>query len=1094
MKIGYIYTYNETLNKGIICHGHGISRYNSNDVDIFTKDCCETIVKTGDLVYFKKENGTICNIVKASLQNFKRNYFYALAHNFDSGVDNWKRTIEKTHISFSSEEDADWVIRNIKKDPDDPQYILASMRLNMSHAQDIIEFTYNAINNSSLSLFRGAYKSIDILNINNWDVETSVAQGNYYGRTLSEVVDLLEIFEIKERNAKKQHYLSIQHKDSQFDEYNNKRISGIWSLLFEKLSESELWSILKKYPITQPCMPKDFCLRNIDKLTDEYDFIDDDTCFAYYDHMINKCISIRDYSDIQYDLDQAMNFDNSKVQTCKDFRHILALDKDLVSKLKQILEVRFENEVLPRFYVDLKSKINNTECISLESFVKDKDAINIGLFIDRIDDINHRQDKLDLFTFSLLAEEYFELNANNKVYLYPLLRETIEHNLCKIDFLKDYSWYSFNKLFGSLKKIFDEKDFAKLLDNTISLLLPNRNAEEISELFDGGYIEESLFDSKFKEVTNSYSAQQLVLLVEKKRLPLCEQKLVLELIIDKLDYRGLESGLIIGVPHKNYLISNNKDLITWINDNSNDFFSKEDLHINPIVRETIISQIVRTLSDSDIWFLIKDGTLKNPGEFFIKAHYMEFLNNVSDVKIRKVEKKDIFQNVLVDEILCNKLSFDNYKVQELLSSSSKKAIIERADENLKLKLWLKNMDEDIDLDLVSKYYSSLDYSDQIKIFKFLFYLIASGSKKLSLDEIYDITSCSGDDRNIIVDTILCIVRDKGIKLEKDKICSLFSISSPSCNNKDHIKKRISEFFYSCTGRMAVATNLSRSFIERNGKVSKEQKNGKEYYVIEFYSTPIDENGNEIYPDDYESIGRIRDIFLLNFDIAYTDEFEDEYWIETNAEIELRSFMRLYSLDDCCDLFPDGDSCNPLHENYNRKVSHEEDHAFLCSRCRCNGISPVEKIPFAWCNKKPCTHYHRLFNVYDDWEQYKLIDLLRIVYSEELSKEQILSINAEVTDYLNDSLQDNDSNSFTTSSTNNTSDDYGEWTKDMSVTTYKEEYDDNDDIEDFSIIEQEDEHPLYEKYNGSYAQDEMGYSDDDIDTIFDGDPDAYWNID
>jgi hypothetical protein len=35
---------------------------------------------------------------------------------------------------------------------------------------------------------------------------------------------------------------------------------------------------------------------------------------------------------------------------------------------------------------------------------------------------------------------------------------------------------------------------------------------------------------------------------------------------------------------------------------------------------------------------------------------------------------------------------------------------------------------------------------------------------------------------------------------------------------------------------------------------------------------------------------------------------------------------------------------------------------------------------------------------------------------------------------------------------------------------------------------------YNGYSGSYAQDEMGYSDDDIDTIFDGDPDAYWNID
>lgn len=40
----------------------------------------------------------------------------------------------------------------------------------------------------------------------------------------------------------------------------------------------------------------------------------------------------------------------------------------------------------------------------------------------------------------------------------------------------------------------------------------------------------------------------------------------------------------------------------------------------------------------------------------------------------------------------------------------------------------------------------------------------------------------------------------------------------------------------------------------------------------------------------------------------------------------------------------------------------------------------------------------------------------------------------------------------------------------------------------------DEEPTYDRYGGSYAQDEMGYSDDDIDTIFDGDPSAYWNID
>ena len=35
---------------------------------------------------------------------------------------------------------------------------------------------------------------------------------------------------------------------------------------------------------------------------------------------------------------------------------------------------------------------------------------------------------------------------------------------------------------------------------------------------------------------------------------------------------------------------------------------------------------------------------------------------------------------------------------------------------------------------------------------------------------------------------------------------------------------------------------------------------------------------------------------------------------------------------------------------------------------------------------------------------------------------------------------------------------------------------------------------YGEYAGSYAQDAEGYSDDVIDDAFDGDPDAYWNID
>jgi hypothetical protein len=47
------------------------------------------------------------------------------------------------------------------------------------------------------------------------------------------------------------------------------------------------------------------------------------------------------------------------------------------------------------------------------------------------------------------------------------------------------------------------------------------------------------------------------------------------------------------------------------------------------------------------------------------------------------------------------------------------------------------------------------------------------------------------------------------------------------------------------------------------------------------------------------------------------------------------------------------------------------------------------------------------------------------------------------------------------------------------------YEDDYDYED---------EPSYDRYNGSYAQDVEGYDDDTIDNVFDGDPDAYWNID
>lgn len=65
----------------------------------------------------------------------------------------------------------------------------------------------------------------------------------------------------------------------------------------------------------------------------------------------------------------------------------------------------------------------------------------------------------------------------------------------------------------------------------------------------------------------------------------------------------------------------------------------------------------------------------------------------------------------------------------------------------------------------------------------------------------------------------------------------------------------------------------------------------------------------------------------------------------------------------------------------------------------------------------------------------------------------------------------------------------------------EVYDDEDDEEDYEEYEEYDDYDDYDdygthfgRYAGTYAQDVAGYSDDVIDDVFEGDPDAYWNID
>lgn len=72
--------------------------------------------------------------------------------------------------------------------------------------------------------------------------------------------------------------------------------------------------------------------------------------------------------------------------------------------------------------------------------------------------------------------------------------------------------------------------------------------------------------------------------------------------------------------------------------------------------------------------------------------------------------------------------------------------------------------------------------------------------------------------------------------------------------------------------------------------------------------------------------------------------------------------------------------------------------------------------------------------------------------------------------------------------------YQEYLNNINTSNYNEDYNNNDYSEEDNYEYYNSNGSTYERYNGSWAQDEEGYSDEDIDTIFEGDPSAYWNID
>lgn len=475
MRIGYIYYYDETLEKGVICYGHVTSGFGSDDVDVFSKSCCKDSIKSGDLVYFELENGKICGIVKATLCNFERDTIYTLTQGFDDSCDEYTFLHNNSKISYIYDETAEEILCG-EDDEDRLNKMTIDYELKLFESTDVVEHTKKALS-GQFSYFESGTCYIDILDISNWAVKDSVSRGDYYGSSFQEVLDLLEIFEIKKRAAAKRRFKPSTTEESHYQAYKEARISNSWSFLFQRLNDTELLYILENNPYTQPCMPKDFCLRNIDRLISDYDFVDDDICFAFYDYKISQCNSIHEYSNIKYILDKAKNYEGSDAPSHDDYCHIMTLEKAHINNLIIKLEERLETVVLPLLCETIRvmQQSNQTDCFSIKNLINNKEeAVKIGDFIEYISCIKDSQEYISSYSMLFFAEKYQNLNDGNKSALNPLFCESIEIAFSRVDFAFDYRESAITCLFSILRDSMPEGKYSHLLQEVVPLILPDR--------------------------------------------------------------------------------------------------------------------------------------------------------------------------------------------------------------------------------------------------------------------------------------------------------------------------------------------------------------------------------------------------------------------------------------------------------------------------------------------------------------------------------------------------------------------------------------------------------------------------------------------
>lgn len=1122
-RIGYIYAYSQKEEKGILVFGtwkvkNRWSTTIRNTPILFSATDLLSEVTSGCLVYFDIEDNKVSNIERASLSNFKVDFINSIIRcgeqesEYSFYMDNTKISFESLDTIIIPEEkkelsetkldssDEGFSLDGIFDDEDEEDFdidfdlfndedyaSLTPTELAIKNIKDDISICLPESINELFDCF-GKYKhrryesiTIDVFDLSLW-VDQDVLNDKYYGKTVEELKFLYDIFVMRKHYDKKGSVIN--------ENPTNDVISSKWALLLSKLSDRDLEILRYSAPKLQPAFPKKFCKKNPGLLTDDYGMPDVEICKLHCLHKISNAETVSEYKDIKHRLFVychcgAKHLEGEGTPMCQ-------MGKRRINNLKKRLDLQYENVIKQNVVSQLSDLSEDANAINEIQRATIDDFNKVGLFIDHYnalknDFLGYKVCKNALESYDTLPQLYKDAL---KTSLHNCVNEAAIY-ATKAEYLSPFAFgYQLEHLDGwilestiqQVKSLVNER-FSNLDD-----------LEELNNAYKYKFITSEQYCKRYKQLTGDFNTYQFLKELCNYKIdesPLTIQWYVTSNIIKQLAYKSLNSYNYVKVDYCD-AISNIRSLLKWLDNYG---------HLKNIILKKAEERICSVLSDDERWTLFEEKIAKSPGQANIRkrldiAYKKKFIN-------KELIKHECFQDAMLSDVDKVKDPEVLLFIADNLDYRHQNMMQQRAIDFLKLYLWQKHPSGKFEWNLVKSHFHEMSVEAQIRTLRYIFGQMASGESGLDINDLYSELVETSSSACPAICGVLFILKAKKNNINiRITPAMVEKVIGEDLKQRFLFLKDSKDLFYPCNGYLAITHNQQNiEYQSFNGILKKEIKDDSLFYVITFHNTPVNLFGRTIEWLDSEEVETAIEVLKRNCDVEIVN---GKYYIPESQEFFVKQFVIKYDIDDKCGLvsdkermielgfLPRNNAVQPLYTNYLGKY---EDSEFYICRCGCKGNSdPNNSFPFYWCKKKICARRAHFFLPPSKWEEYRFADLLYIVLGQNSDvRELAWQVNAEISQFICDYTHVYKTSERNICSTPlKESDEKGVWTKDSS--TYRDIYDDDGDEYDDEDYSSDYDKPTYNRYNGSYAQDEMGYSDDDIDTIFDGNPDAYWNID